>query len=118
LIFLAFGGFWWYPRLIGTMTNFCCACCCHISAVSLLFGGRLNPFGKICSYNLSTSTYKGDLEWEDKPTYQDDANKMLILAVVQLIFWCVQCCCCCIPLFMTPVKDKEYEQEKKRGKEI
>lgn len=43
---------------------------------------------------------------------------MMVLFACQLLFWCIQCCCCCIPLFMTPVKDKEYEKEKKHEKEM
>ena len=94
-VFLAFGGFWWYPRLIGSCLNFFCACCCHFAAILSLFGGNLGPAGKLCSFNIVSSTYEGDGksnetngDWKDEPTYQDDANKMLILGCIQLVFWC------------------------------
>ena len=109
LVVMAFGGFFWYPRLIGTILNFFCACTCHLACVVVLFSARLSPMGELCSWNLTESTYKGKDDGWEEPTYQDDANKLLGLAATQFIFWIVQCFCCCIPLFCTPVEDKEYD---------
>lgn len=47
-------------------------------------------------------------------TYQNDYNLMFSLGLLQFIFLICQCCCCCIPLYGTPVKDDEYEEEKIR----
>ena len=88
-VVLAIGGFWWYPRVVGTILNFLCACCFHFTAIVMLFGGRLSPPGDLCSYNIVTSTYNSsDKEWDpDGYTYEDDANKMMGLAGCQLVFW-------------------------------
>ena len=59
-VVMAIGGFFWYPRLFGTVINFICAATFHLAAVILLFGGRLSPPGDICSYNISPNTYDSD----------------------------------------------------------
>ena len=73
----------------------------------------MGPYGRICSYNISTSTYLGDKEWdEDGMTYQNDHNLMYTLALLQVILISAQCCCCWVPLCGTPVLDEEHAQRK------
>ena len=112
-IFLSMGAFWFWPRLIGTWLN-CCFGCCHCSAISYLVVGVMGPYGRICSYNVSTSTYLGDIQqWdEDGMTYQNDHGLMLTLAMLQTILITAQCCCCWVPLCGTPVLDEEHAQRK------
>ena len=62
---MAIGGFWWYPRLIGTVINAFCACCCHFSAVVMLFVARFGPAGKLCSLNRAADTYDGNFNAPD-----------------------------------------------------
>lgn len=84
----------------------------------MMFSGVTSPISRACGMNKSTSTYKGDYEWDYSGTsYENEYFIMFAFAIVQTIFWTVQCYCCCIPLFTTPVKDKEYEAEKKEKKE-
>ena len=67
--------------------------------------------------NIAPNTYKGDGEFKDNgPTYQDDANLMLGLAIIQIVFFSAQCCCCWIPLYTTPVKDAEYDKKREARK--
>ena len=102
-IVMAIGGFFWYPRLCGTLFNLVCAFTCHFASVILMFNRRLRPFGDLCSNNYVTSTYNGDNDWDEGGnTYEDDANLMILLAVFQFLFWLVQCFCCCLPLLCTP----------------
>ena len=42
---------------------------------------------------------------------------MFAFAIIQLIFWTVQCYCCCLPLIYTPVKDVSHEAKKEHKKE-
>ena len=56
---LAFGSFWFYPRLIGTFCNCFCACCCHLSAIIMLWSARFSLLGRLCSLNIDSSTYNG-----------------------------------------------------------
>ena len=42
---------------------------------------------------------------------------MFAFAIVQFIFWTVQCYCCCLPLIYTPVKDVSHEAKKEHKKE-
>ena len=62
-IMLAIGAFWFWPRYVGTVLN-CCFGCCHCSAIMWMLSGVLGPAGRICSFNISTSTYQGDYEWD------------------------------------------------------
>ena len=39
---------------------------------------------------------------------------MFAFAIVQFIFWTIQCYCCCLPLIYTPVKDHEAKKEQKK----
>lgn len=76
---MAAGAFFWYPRLIGTICNFFCACIFHFIAVVLLFAGRFNPKGKLCALNIVPSTmimgiYDGGLDIDNAfygTTYKD-----------------------------------------------
>lgn len=62
-ILLTFGAKWFWPRLIGTWLNMAFGCC-HCSGIGLLMAGVTGPFGVICGYNKSTSTYEGDFKWD------------------------------------------------------
>ena len=117
-VLMTIGAFWFWPRYIGTICN-CCLGCCHISGIGFMLAGALNPYPRICSFNKSTAEYKGDYEWDyDGMTYQNEHSLMLGFAIVQLIFWTVQCCCCCLPLCTTPVKDEAHKAEKDGKKQL
>ena len=81
-VLMAVGGFFYYPRLIGTIINCCLACPCHFTAFVMMFVRRNNPIGDLCSYNEAPSTYEGDGQWDiGGDTYEDDARKMKVMAV-------------------------------------
>jgi len=120
-ILMTIGAFWFWPRFIGTWCN-CCLGCCHITGISFMLAGATNPMGRYCAFNKSTVEYKGDYEWDfDGMTYQSEHSMMFGLAIVQLLFWFIQCYCCCLPLIYTPVKDDAHtakKEHKKYEKEI
>ena len=128
-VVMTFGACYFYPRYLGTMFNFCYACC-HCAAFSMAIGVRFNPLGIWCSYNVAPVKYDADVplnfnlkqgtyhfdKFSDEQTYQKDSNILAGLGVIQSILWCVQCCCCCLPLLYTPVggdKDKDKKKDKK-----
>lgn len=104
---MTFGAWFWWPRYIGCIMNCCLANCTLIGGiVSIVAVGR--PYGRICSYNRSTSTYKGDYEWDfDGMTYEDEFGMLLGVGVLSFVFWFFQCCCCWIPCYTTPLKAKD-----------
>lgn len=79
---MSIGGFYFYPRYCGSVTNWLLACCCHISSISAAFSARFNPFGVACSWNIAPSEYEGDFNFkEDGFTYSDEANMILGFAI-------------------------------------
>jgi len=104
---MTFGTWFWWPRYIGCIMNCCLANCTLIGGiVSIVAVGR--PYGRICSYNRSTSTYKGDYEWDfDGRTYEDEFGMILGVGVLSFVFWFIQCCCCWIPCYTTPLTSKD-----------
>ena len=103
---MSVGAFYYTPRLIGTIFNFCYGCC-HLSAFVTGLSYRMNPYGKFCAVNIAPVNYEGDYRWSDGMTYQSDGNLMLTLCSIQAVLWTAQCCCYCIPLLKTPVFKKE-----------
>ena len=99
-ILMAIGAFWFYPRFIGTILNFCCACCFGLSAWSAALAAAVNPIGRWCSMNVAPTTYEGGYStgsmlgdmmagqksylqyWNDKTTYKTDHGLLISLAVV------------------------------------
>jgi len=60
-IVLAVGSHFWWPRFVGTIMN-CCFGICHLVGIIFMIMGATSPFARICFYNKSTSSYKGDYE--------------------------------------------------------
>ena len=112
---MAIGGFWFWPRLIGTYCNFCCGCI-HFAAIITAFVVSTNPKGVACEMNVAYNTYDGDKFETSGATYQSDQNMMVALAAVQLIFFLVQCFGCCLPLWTTPKISAHEAFEKKQKK--
>ena len=116
------GSWYFYPRLCGTIINCLCGYCCLNGASIALMTSRFYPMGEICSWNIAPVNYEGNLIFDDKgdsyQTYQDDANLMLGLGVVQFILSCAQCTLCCIPLATTPIGEaKKKEKKNKKNKD-
>lgn len=53
-VLLAIGGFWFYPRVIGTFLNWLMSLC-HVGVIIFTLFGRYNPFGNWCSYNIANN---------------------------------------------------------------
>ena len=121
---LALGGYWFYPRLIGTFTNWILAFC-HFTVIGFTLFARFSPFGRWCSYNVAgnngfaienydsqqqeygyLSIAKSSLFVKD---YQGDSMLMLNLALIQLLFCIIQVFALGIPLIKTPVKDEDSQ---------
>lgn len=71
-VLMAIGGFWFWPRLIGTMFNCCCGCC-HLFAWSVALGARFSVWGNWCAYNDASINYTGNRVFNDDATYVKDA---------------------------------------------
>ena len=81
-ILLTFGAYWFWPRYIGSILN-CCFGIFHISGVSMMFAGVMNPAPQLCALNKSTVAYKGDYEWDyDGITYSNEYSILTIFAIV------------------------------------
>ena len=59
-VLMTFGAFFFYPRVIGTLCNCCCACFCHFGAWTMALAYRYNPIGVYCSINVAPNHYLGD----------------------------------------------------------
>jgi len=49
-VLMSFGGFWFYPRVIGTFINWFLSFC-HVGVIVFTLFRRYNAFGVWCSYN-------------------------------------------------------------------
>jgi len=123
-ILLAVGGYWFYPRLIGTFVNWVLGFC-HLCIIGFTLYARFSPFGRWCSYNTAGNNGFA-IETYDKLQYQygyislaqssilvkdyrGDATLMLNLAIFQLSFCLIQVFCLWLPLYRTPVKDEDEQ---------
>ena len=117
-IFLAFGSFCFWPRLIGTYFN-CALGVCNMAGAIIALASAGNPFSIVCAYNMAHNTLDGDDfdQTDSGMTYQTDFVMIWIFGILQLVLACAQCTCCMLPCYMTPVKDKEHEEKKNEKKE-
>jgi len=53
-VLLAFGGYWFYPRLLGTFFNWILSVC-HLCVIGATYYVRFNPWGRWCSYNEASN---------------------------------------------------------------
>ena len=70
-IVMAIGGFFFWPRYVGTWINFCYACC-HCSACSMGLAVSYGPIGLLCKTNVAGNNYEGDGKFNDSTTYKSD----------------------------------------------
>ena len=118
-VVLAFGAFYFWPRLIGTVCNSCCLCCCHFIGLIFMLVGVGNPFARICQYNKATSTYAGDYKWDwEGRTYSGDFKFMFSCSIVMSFMWCIQITCCALPCFMTPIKPDKLKSDSKNSQQF
>merc|ERR1719203_380204 len=92
-IVLAFGGFWFHPRLIGTFMNWILAFC-HLAVILFTLFARFNPFGNWCSFNVASFDDSDNIIRDSSSplstissiftvkNYRDDAQLMLNLAMI------------------------------------
>ena len=111
-VLMSVGGFYFYPRCIGTWINAFCACCCHSTVVGLALSGRWRAYGNYCSFNIMPSQYDGNyLPVVDGYSYADEAGLIGAFGVLQMLLCFAQCCCFCLPLRNTPVVGKDKDKE-------
>jgi len=114
-VMMTFGAFFWTPRLIGTICNFCCSCC-HIAGWATALGYGASPMGRWCAMNIIGNQYKGNASlfdlmgdsskyFSDQMSYKKDQLLLLVIGAIQLAFWVLQCYCCWLPLYWTPSKE-------------
>lgn len=122
-IVLAIGGYWFYPRLIGTFMNWVLGFC-HFCVIIFSLYARFSPFGRWCSYNVAGNNGSAIESYENlqqvygyfetkssifEKDYKGDSILMLNLAFFQLIFCLIQVFCLWIPLYGTPIKDEDRQ---------
>lgn len=120
---LAFGGFWFYPRMLGTFFNWILLVC-HFAAIGFALYSRYNPFGVWCSYNEASNDAWAIDNYKDfgKPyasitqehgrwitSYRADADLMVALAVMQSTLCVISTLFFTCPLYRTPVKDEDSQ---------
>ena len=74
-VLMAIGGYWFYPRLIGTFLN-CCYGLCHFAAWGLAVGVYAAPPGRVCTLNIAANQYLGNREWSDDWTFKMDGQAL------------------------------------------
>ena len=80
-IFMVFGSYYFYPRLVGSLLNFILSGW-HYLAVLVMLTRRFDAFGKLCRANIAPSTYTAEGEWSDATTYRSDGDLLFALATV------------------------------------
>jgi len=120
-VLLAIGGFWFYPRVIGTFLNWLMSLC-HVGVIAFTLFGRYNPFGNWCSYNIVNNNgwliedlveQSEDVEDMHSFTYKADASLLSIMAFSQLTFVVLNICLFSQVLARTPMKleDKQVQEQ-------
>jgi len=109
---MAIGGFYFYPRLIGTVLNTLMALTCHLPAIIMAFCGNLIG-GLACTLIPFVSEYDGEKFVIGGHTYSDDGKLILYFALVQSLLVCMQLCCCWCPLRWTPIAESGKPNEKR-----
>ena len=107
-----------YIRFFGTLCNCFMGLFCTVPLSIATLVIRLNPIGVRCSYNTAKVDYsKGKgfgFDSYPQDTYADDAEELLILAVIGLILGLLQITVCNCPLLLTSVANFESHKKAKK----
>ena len=95
MIFVVFGAFYFWPRVLGACFN-CLLSCAHFGAIITTAVFRFRTQGKLCSLSLRPSRVDSDLNFKDGHTFETDGQMILALWICQLVFFVIFCCGGCI----------------------